>query len=508
MMTDTNCNLASLDEYVPTPENPWNVSKIHHLYRRIGFGASKSEVIAALSQNPATLIDTLIQDALTLLPTPLPIWSTWNRDQFEAAEDANPDNDTGFYRREWKKQMIADLTQNKVRERMTLFWSNHFVTEDDTYRSPAYQTQYYNLLQLNALGNFRDFVYAIGTSNAMLVYLNGDENIRDRPNENYARELYELFTLGVDNGYTEDDIQETAKALTGYVDTNDIAWGDILFNPAQFSNETKTIFGQTGNWTYDDVIRILFEQRGDLVANFICSKLYTYFVSPSCNDAIVAQMAQTFITNNYNIAPVLTQLFKSQHFFDQNAIGSIIKSPCDILICFYNELGFPLSTIDVNDFIWDSSRILGQDVLNPIDVEGWQGDEDWISPDLLIGRWESARFTISRGWEENQQQFRDFIIGLPIGTAADGNLADTLSGSEVDIVVRAIVDYFFPRGIEDDVIFNEILGVFKDIDAFPPSYYEPGATEPNIWRLSRPEVSEQFLALLNFIVDIPEFQLK
>ncbi|WP_109437941.1 MULTISPECIES: DUF1800 domain-containing protein [Aquimarina] len=508
MMSDTTCNLASLAEYVPSPANPWNVNKIHHLYRRIAFGASKAEVTAALTQTPSALIDQLIGDALALIPTAQPLWWNWNRDQFEAAENANEENTVGFYRRQWKNQMVGDLIQNKVRDRLTLFWSNHFVTEDDVYRSPAYQYQYYNLLQMHSLGNFRDFVSDIGITNAMLVYLNGDENIRDRPNENYARELYELFTLGVDNAYTEDDIQETSKALTGYVNTNDIPWGDILFNPAQFSNESKTIFGQTGNWTYDDVINILFTQRETQVATFICTKLYAYFVSPTCNEAIVDQMAQTFITNGFQIAPVLSQLFKSEHFFDQNAIGSIIKSPCDLMICFFNELGFTLSDTDVNDYVRGTVRILGQDVLNPVDVEGWQGDEDWISPDLLIGRWESARFIVNRAWAQDQQQFRDFVVGLPIGELSEGNLVNTLSGSEVDIVVRALVNYFFPRGIADPVIFNEISGVFRDVPAFPPSYYDVGATDPAIWRLDRPEVSEQFLAFLDYIVDIPEFQLK
>ncbi len=505
MISDTSCNLDSLDVYVPSAENPWNVTRIHHLYRRIGFGASKTEVLAALAQNdPSALVDNLIDQAIALNTTPPPVWGFWNREQFEAAEMANGENDPGFYRQEGKNQMVNDLIQNGVRERLTLFWSNHFVTEDDTYRSPAYQSQYYNLLQMHALGNFRDFVYDIGISNAMLVYLNGDENIKDRPNENYARELYELFTLGVDNAYTENDIQETAKALTGYVDTNGVSWGDILFDAQQFSNESKTIFGQTGNWTYDDVINILFQQRERQVATFICTKLYAYFVSPTCSEAIVAQMAQTFIDNNFQIAPVLRQLFKSEHFFNFEAIGAIIKSPCDILICFYNELGFSLQTANVPDYIRGAVRMLGQDVLNPIDVEGWQGDGDWISPDLLIGRWESARFIINQAQQSNTQQFRDFVVGLPIGTAADGNLAPTLSGPEVEIVVRAIVNYFFPRGIQDDVIFNEILGVFKEI--FPPTYYEIGGSPT--WNLGFTEVSEQFIALLDYIVDIPEFQLK
>ncbi|WP_108867862.1 DUF1800 domain-containing protein [Aquimarina aquimarini] len=496
MMSDTSCNLASLAEYVPSPGNPWNVTKIKHLYRRIAFGASKTEVLAALAQNnPGALVDQLIDEAIALNTTPPPVWGFWNADQFD-----NAPLDVFEYTQEGKRQMINDLIQNKVRERLTLFWSNHFVTEDDTYRSPAYQSQYYNLLQMHALGNFRDFVYDVGICNAMLVYLNGDENVKDRPNENYARELYELFTLGVDNGYTEDDIQETAKALTGYVDTNDIPWGDILFDAGQFSNESKTIFGQTGNWTYDDVINILFQRREIQVATFICAKLYTYFVSPTCNDAIVAQMAQTFINNGYNIATVLRELFKSEHFFDTEAIGTIIKSPCDLNLSFYNEIGFDLPPIDHIDFYLSATRTLGQDVLNPIDVEGWQGDEDWISPDLLIGRWESIRYILQQAWTHNQNQFKDLLIGMPIGEPGDGNLVTT--DDDVNFVVRTILNYFFPRGIDDAVTFGEALGAFK-IDGIPENYFEDGT-----WTLAYPEVPQQFAALLNYIAEIPEFQLK
>ncbi|TPN83905.1 DUF1800 domain-containing protein [Aquimarina algicola] len=505
MMSDTSCNLATLDPYVPSPADPFDVTKINHLYRRIAFGASKAEVLAALAQNdPSALVEQLIEDAKMLNATMLPPWSTWNRDQFEAAENANRDNNTGFYKREGKNQMVNDMIQNKVRDRLTLFWSNHFVTEDDTYRSPAYQVQYYNILQMDAMGSFRDLVYDIGICNAMLEYLNGDENVEDRPNENYARELYELFTLGIDNDYTEQDIQETSRALTGYVDRQGIPWGDIILDPTRFDNGTKTIFGRTGNFTYDDVIDILFQERENQVATFICTKLYSYFVSPTCSEAIVAEMANTFISSGFDISEVLKQLFKSQHFFNQEAIGAIIKSPCDLMICFYNELGFDLGIMDINDYIRGTVRMLGQDVLNPIDVEGWQLDEDWISPDLLIGRWESARFIINRAKEADMNQFRDFVVGLPIGTAADGNLDVSLSGPDVEIVVRAIVNYFFPRGIQDDVIFNEILEVFKDI--FPPTYYEIGGSPT--WDLGFAEVSEQFCALLDYIVDIPEFQLK
>lgn len=509
MVTDTNCNLASLDAYVPTPENPWNVSKINHLYRRIAFGATKNEVINALAQgNPSALVDSLIDQALALAPTTAPIWANWNRDDFEAAEMANENNDTNYYRQLGKDTMINDMIQNRVRDRLTLFWSNHFVTEDNVYRSPAYQFQYYNLLQLHALGNFRDFTRDIGICNAMLVYLNGDENVRDRPNENYARELYELFTLGVDNGYNEDDVQQTSKAITGYVDRNDIPWGDILFNPNQFNTETKSIFGQVGNWDYEDVIRILFEQRTELVARFICAKWYTYFVSANCNEGIVNQMAQTFIASNFEIAPVLRQLFKSEHFFDPEAIGSIIKSPCDVLVTFYHELDLNTSLTDPVDYLKGTTRMLGQDVLNPIDVEGWQGDEDWISPDYLIGRWESVWRILNEIRSAGAEQFRTFVRGLPIGTLADGDINNSYQGSDVTVVVKAILDYFLPRGLQNEILFIEAVGAFKSGGASPENYYDPDAMAPNIWTLDLPDVPDQIFALLMHIAELPEFQLK
>lgn len=509
MVSDTNCNLASLDAYIPTSENPWNVRKINHLYRRIAFGATKDQVLDALAQNnPSALVDTLIDTALAAVPTAAPAWGDWNRDQFDAAEMANEDNSTGFYRHEGKKTMINDLLQNGVRDRLTLFWSNHFVTEDQSYQSPAYQYQYYNLLQLHALGNFRDFTRDIGICNAMLVYLNGNQNIKDRPNENYARELYELFTLGVDTGYTEEDIRETSRAITGYVDTNDIRWGDIVFDPSKFDGGSKSIFGQAGNWDYEDVIRILFEERTSLVASFICGKLYSYFVSANCNEAIVAEMAQTFINSNFEIAPVLRQLFKSEHFFDEEAIGAIIKSPCDVLVTLFHELNMTSDNPNIIESLKNRTNMLGQELLNPIDVEGWQRDEDWISPDYMIGRWESVWEILNGIRNSNVEQFRTFVNGMPIGTQADGDINDSYQADEVIIVVKAILDYFLPRGLQDDILFMEAVAVFKTTVDYPENYYEPDAVQPNIWTLNLPKVPEQILGLLKFIAELPEFQLK
>jgi len=235
MTTNTSCNVASLNVYNPTNANPWDRQKVNHLFRRLGFGASSEMINNALTQNPSTVIDTLIDEAVNLNPTAAPEWGYWVKDDF----DSTPENPFS-YRRDWKNQMVDDLFSNNLRDRLTLFWSNHFVTEDNVVGSPSYLFQYYNLLQLHAIGNFKDFVRDIG------LY--------------YGRELYELFTLGVNNGYTQNDIVETSRALTGW-NKREKVWGPIMFDPNKFDNDPKTIFDQTGNWDYNDVIDILLVRR-------------------------------------------------------------------------------------------------------------------------------------------------------------------------------------------------------------------------------------------------------
>ena len=207
-----------------------------------------------------------------------------------------------------------------------------------------------------------------GLTNAMLFYLDGAFNNGRNPNENYARELFELFTLGEGNGYTEEDVVETSKALSGYTERGEVRWTPVLFDETAFDSGPKTILGQTGNWGYDDVIDILFQERPQEIAGFICQRLYEFFVHPDSSDAagnaqtIISGMAATFISNDFELAPVLSQLFKSQHFFDENAIGVIIKSPFDIYLNFINETGFNASETNLS-FTRESVQVIGSGTL-------------------------------------------------------------------------------------------------------------------------------------------------
>lgn len=476
------CELDGIAVYTPTPAKPWNLERVKHLYRRMGFGVNLADQQAALAMDPATLVDVLVDQAVNLAPTAAPAWGDWAISDYTNVNTQGPEQILSWY-----SQFVTDMINNGLRDKLTLFWSNHFVTELDVYQCPSYMYQYYNLLQTHALGNFKDFVHAIGTSNAMIVYLNSYENTSVSPNENYARELYELFTLGEDNGYTQTDIVETAKALTGYNGFTEFC-APITFNSQFHSTDNKTIFGQTGNWGYDDVINILFEQRETQVAQFICSKIYKYFVSPVVDQTIIDELAATFISSNYEIAPVLRQLFKSEHFFDEDVIGVKIKSPMEMMVTFINESGFGYDQT-VLDGTYYYGGLLGQELFNPIDVAGWQGNHEWINTSTITGRWLIIDYFCQYAYQQDAEQFRQFAIDLVGGPSNDA-----------DLVAQSIIDHFLPRGLQTQAEYDQAIAVFKDV--YPSNYYTFG-----LWNTGVEFAHYQVLLLLLHISHLPEFQL-
>ena len=486
--TLATCNLSSLEEYIPSSSNPWNKQTINHLYRRVAFGIIPNEINETLLKTPSQVVDDLIDEAVTIDPTPAPVWGYWYKDEILAN-----DRKLSIVTQEWREQMVEDCLENNLRERLTLFWSNHFVTQYTSIIAGANVYQYYNVLQRHAIGNFRDFTREIGLSTAMLDYLNGNENSKDSPNENYARELYELFTLGVDNGYTQDDITETARALTGY-NTEIDRWGPFTFDKDDFDDGEKTIFGQTGNWGYDDVIDILFDTHADKIAVFICGKLYQYFVDQIIDDAIVSELAEVFLANDFELEPVLRMLFKSQHFFDTATYGVIIKSPMDLLVSFVKEGGFTISSsFPILIRIRNAADDLGQSLFNPIDVAGWQGDKDWIASNTLINRWDTLSSYLRQAQVGDESAFQTLAISLMGGDQ---------TANDVELISKTIIDHYLPVELLTTAVeYKEGLTIFKR--NVPSNYFEDGS-----WNLSWDTVSDQVYDLLNYIITIPEFQLK
>ncbi|MEL6988826.1 MAG: DUF1800 family protein, partial [Bacteroidota bacterium] len=239
-----SCATTSIAPYLPSIDMPWSQQRAVHLFRRMELGTNIDEINVALSLDPLAIIDSKIQEAIDLPLSPEPLFVNKTKSEYTRGLEVLQ---SVLEKDGWAREHILALQKNRLRGRMWMFWHNHFVTRFDVYLSASYMWQYHKLLQENALGNFKEFVRKIGLNPAMLIFLNGTQNSAASPNENYAREVYELFTLGVDNGYTQTDIVETARALTGYTNIPE-EWGPILFDVNDFDDGVKTIFGRTGNW--------------------------------------------------------------------------------------------------------------------------------------------------------------------------------------------------------------------------------------------------------------------
>ncbi len=485
-----SCATSSLEPYIPSNDVPWNARRVAHLYRRIAFGATAEQINQALEMSPSALVDQLIDQAINLPLSPTPEWAEWTRQPVDDYEDFEAQAEQHY--EEKAIQWVQDMLNNGFRDKLVLFWSNHFVTEWYSYYCSAYLQDYHKTLQENALGNFRTFVEAIGKSPAMLIYLNGNLNTADEINENYARELMELFTLGENNGYTEEDVLEVSHALTGWIGASEETCefyesNDQRFDPDLFDNSNKTIFGQTGNWGYDDVHELIFTERAINVSGFICSKIYRYFVNEDIDQEVVAGLAQTFRNNNFELTPVFRQLFKSQHFFHEDVMGTRIKSPVEFLVGFLHVSGLPYNEENIRNLGYAADG-LGQQLFVPVDVAGWPGHRAWINENTLTRRWDMVG---------------DFILEMEDdGYLPMVNLAKTLTDDSNDpaVIAREMVDYFLPNGLPNPNEYEVATEVLKgDI---PENYFMDGS-----WNLDWEEARGQMRLLMNHLMRLPEFQL-
>ncbi|MEM8488009.1 MAG: DUF1800 domain-containing protein [Bacteroidota bacterium] len=370
-------------------ESPLDAQTAGHLLRRTQFGAPIDQINGLIGTGASDAVDGIIAAALDTTATPFPEKPAWadeippfNGTQEEI--DAFVANNIAWLY-EFQDEWFALLMSVGLRERMTLFWHNHFATQYDDYFLAMHAYRYLKLMRENAFGNLKDFVRAVGKDPAMLEYLDGNTNRVGEPNENYGRELLELFTMspkdsaGNDN-YSQQDIVEAARALTGWI--IDYINHVGVFNPSRFDDGEKTILGQTGNWGYDDVVDIIFQERGTETAYFICEKLYKEFVYAVPDPVIVDELAQDLLIANFEIEPVLTRLLKSAHFFDAAVIGAQLKSPIAMVTGMPVDVGQE-STPEQLAFLRLAAIFLQQDLLNPPNVAGWPGYRTWISTTSL-----------------------------------------------------------------------------------------------------------------------------
>jgi uncharacterized protein (DUF1800 family) len=397
---------ADLSPYQPRPDKPWDARRAGHLLRRTGFGITQSQLGAALASTPSALVDAM------LAPTELPenpfFWATqppYGPDVDKETRAMAYGPWTRLVQMWWLRMMAEQPTM--LREKMVLFWHNHFVSEVNKVEVPHYMFYQNQLFRKYAFGDFRELTKAITVDPAMLIYLDGATNKAGNPNENYARELMELFTLGVGTygdgtpHYTEGDIIEMARALTGW-DVQDLL---SVFHPEQFDGGMKTIFGQSAAFGVSqdsprNVLDLIFQQEDrdynrKRAAIFLCTKLYHSFVFEVPDMEIVSGMAKTLEENGWRIDAVLRELLSSEHFFDDNLIGAQIKSPIEFVVGSIREFALEINENpdpgdpEVHDPL-SAATYLSQPILSPPNVKGWPGGRAWITVASLPTR---ARYT-------------------------------------------------------------------------------------------------------------------
>jgi uncharacterized protein (DUF1800 family) len=378
----------------PDEKNPWNLKWAGHLYRRAGFGANLAELRQAVKQGHAA--------TLTAILDPDPQKDSDFIDVMgESGKQIARQRNSFKLRGWWLYGMF--FTPTPLREKMTLFWHNHFATSNAKVQSPGLMEKQNQLLRAHALGKFGSLLLEVSKDPAMLVYLDSNANVKGKPNENYAREVMELFSLGVGN-YTEKDIQEAARAFTGWHTDDD----KFDFVEKLHDDGDKTVLKETGTWNGDDVVRILLKQEA--CARFLVHKLYRNFISETHEPpkAFLEPLCTQLRNSDYDIGAIVKTMLRSQHFFSDYSYRQRIKSPVEF------AAGTVLAVTDrpialAPAALANRLEPMGQQLFAPPNVKGWPGGKNWLSTSTVLARHNFAQ-RVAGGTlkgNPNAQQFAD-----------------------------------------------------------------------------------------------------
>ena len=414
----TNTGMAAtVDSLEPLPASEWSYNHAAHLLERAGFGGTPEEIARFAAMTPEAAVDLIVnyEQIADTLP-PFEHSGIWDEAMLadadlhlrfddvmakaaevgevygEVVREEGPRKlqditDALYYKylssnREWQRvaQWWAErmLTSPRpLEEKMTLFWHGHFATEElknDDYRLMLQQNM--TLRQL-ASSDMSSLLIAMSKDPAMLLYLDNRLNVKGHANENYAREILELFSLGIGN-YTENDIKEAARAFTGWRNQG----LTFIDDRAQHDEGMKTVFGQTGNWDGEDVVDLILQQEA--AGEFIAGKIYRFFVREEISEQMLDELAARLRDDNYALKPFLRALFLSQDFYSEPSLGTQIKSPVQFLVSTYRKLG--LERIPGTPYFPAATNLLGQALGNPPNVKGWDGGRAWLNPSTILLR--------------------------------------------------------------------------------------------------------------------------
>jgi hypothetical protein len=489
----------------PSPADPWGRKWAAHLYRRAAFGPSREDLLEAERLGPEGTLNLLLrgrpgaEEALASLT---------DVGRVAAARDSDGNQIRGW----WLYCMLQG--GHPLREKLTLFWHNHFATSIAKVRDPDLMFRQNCLLRAHALGRFGDFLQAISRDPAMLVWLDSNSNVKGRPNENYARELMELFSLGVGN-YTEKDIREAARAFTGW-HTDGTRFRIV---PGLHDDGPKSVLGQTGDWDGGDVVRIVLEQPA--AARFLVRKLYSYLVSEAAPpDALLEPLCASFRASGYDVAALVRTVLASRLFYSDHAFRRRVKGPVEYALGAVRAVYRRYGEGDA-DYRPLPQRVLvrrltamGQPLFAPPNVKGWPGGGAWLNTSTVLER-DNFAADLAAGalWANPPPGMSPggAVAALPPGGATVRPANPAVSGDEPEDPVP-------PRAFDPCRLLREegasrpeeIVGVLLDL--YVPGGVRPEAAAKLVAFVAEgapagPALDSRVREAVHAILTMPEYQL-
>lgn len=459
-----------------------NAKQIVHLYNRMGFGITLSEFKSLEGKNSDLMVDEIFDNTKQFKPLPFSFDANIPAKNF-AELTAEEKKELNIMSKEGIKKLnitwLNEMSNSKdfFTEKMAFFWHDHFACGDN---NPIFMERYCNVLRENALGNFKDLLFGVSKSAAMIKYLNNKQNKKDSPNENFAREVMELFTIGKGN-YTENDIRESARAFTGW--SFEPGNPDFKFRPIIHDFEEKTFLGKTGNFDGDDILHILLEKKE--TAKFIVQKIYAFFVNPKLDNEIINELTDHFYNSNYEIGNLMRIIFKSPWFYDINNMGQLVKSPVELLVSYNRKLALKYTNENTQLFV---QKALGQVLCYPPNVGGWPNGTQWIDSSAILFRFNLPQLLM--GNIPNNVELKE---------SGDDNDALKQIKNEG---IKTIVDWNSFANILDGKDLNEIQAELSSfLFSIPPSNL------PLNFFVKSSEKTEMVKEITLRLLQLPEYQL-
>jgi uncharacterized protein (DUF1800 family) len=419
----------------PSAADPWSRKWAAHLYRRAAFGASRADLIEAERLGHQGTLDLLMRG-----------WPEADEVRATLADVARLASRHGVeqLRGWWVYGMLH--SRYPLREKMTLFWHNHFATSNEKVQNADLMLRQNVLLREHALGKFGSFLQAVSKDPAMLIWLDSNRNIKGTPNENYARELMELFSLGVGN-YTEKDIKEAARAFTGWHTDRD----GFKFLRDLHDDGTKTVLGKTGDWDGSDVVRIVLTQPA--AARFLVRKLYRYLISETAEPppALLEPLCESFRKSDYDIAALVRTMLASRHFYSAHAFRQRVKSPVEFVLGAVQAVYLRLDEGDADyrplpaQVLVGRLAAMGQRLFAPPNVKGWPGGRAWLNTSTVLERDNFAEaLALSTLWTRSSPE------QLPARVFDSARLLHEEKVSRPEEIVRVLLDQHVPGGFRSE----------------------------------------------------------